>query len=125
MVPGDRPIIFWALSWRYELMIYNNSNYSPYNVKVENISEVHFTKFEQLPKMNNIPPLENRELKIKYDDMIEGVHYEADELLKPRYPQKFNENLKLKVTYHDEQRNEHITYVEFKEGEIVNKVSKK
>jgi len=46
---------------------------------------------------------------------------EADEIISPRFPDKFNNNLILKLTYYDEARNEHISYVEFKEGEIINR----
>jgi len=121
MVPGNKPIIHWEMNWRYKLMIYNNSNYPAYNVKIENISDVHFSEFEQLSKINNIPPLASKELNIKYIDRIESTHIDADALLTPRYPEKFNEKLVLKLTYYDEVRKEHISYVEFKNGEISNR----
>lgn len=120
MVPGINPIIHWELNWRYKLIIYNNSNYPAYNVKIENKSDVHFSVFEQLGKVNNIPPLASKELNIKYIDRIESTHVEADALLAPRYPEKFNEILVLKLTYYDEVRKEHVSYVKFKNGEIIN-----
>jgi len=121
MVPGDKPIIYWALDWRYKLVIYNNSNYPAFNVRIENVSDIHFSEFEQLAKINNIPPLGNKDLNVKYEDWIEGVYTEADALQGPRYPEKFNNKLVLKLTYYDEIRNEHNSYVEFNAGEIVNR----
>lgn len=121
MVPGNAPIIFWNLNWRYKLVIYNNSNYPAYNLQIENINKVVFREFEQLPKINNIPPLGNKELNVKYEDSIEGTHVEADKILAPRYPENFNSQLVLKLTYYDEVRNQHVSYVEFEEGVIINR----
>lgn len=120
MVPGNKPIFFWHLNWRFKLTIYNNSNYAAYNVKIQNINAVEFSEFEILPLINNIPPLENKELDIKYEDSIESTHTEADEMLAPRYPSKFNNHLVLKLIYLDENRNEHVSLVEFEDGEIIN-----
>lgn len=120
MVPGNAPIIHWGLNWRYDLVIYNNSNYPAYNVKVENVSDLHFTEFGQLPKINNIPPLATKALGIKFEDMIESSYKEADALQVPRYPTVFNDRLVLRITYQDEKRNSHSTMVSFHDGEIIN-----
>jgi hypothetical protein len=120
MVPGNKPIIHWALGWRYTLMIYNNSKYAAYNVKIESIGEIAFSEFEKLVKINNIPPLDSKGLKVKFEDWIESDHTVADELMRPRFPHKFNNNLVLKLTYFDEVRIEHTSHVHFNEGEIVN-----
>jgi len=121
MVPGNEPIIYWGLSWRYNLVIYNNSNYAAYNVKIENVSEIVFSEFEQLARINNIPPLGNRDLGLRYEDWIEGVYYEADAMLATRYPENFNGKLVFRLTYYDEARGEHVSFVEFKDGEIINR----
>ncbi len=121
MVPGNKPIIHWALGWRYKLVIYNNSSYSAFNVKIESVGEVQFSEFEKLDRINNIAPLGNKDLKVRFEDWVESDHSVADEIIKPRFPDKFNNNLILKLTYYDEARNEHLSYVEFNEGEIINK----
>ncbi len=121
MVPGNKPIIHWALGWRYKLVIYNNSNYSAYNVKIESIGEVQFSELEKLDTINNIAPLGNKDLNAKFEDWVESDHSVADEIINPRFPDKFNNKLILKLTYYDELRNEHISYVEFNGGEIINR----
>lgn len=120
MVPGNKPIIHWALNWRYTLMIYNNSKYPAYNVKIETIGNIEFSEFEKLPKTNNIPPLDSKALKVRFEDWIESDHTVADKIMSSRFPDKFNNNLALKLTYYDEERIEHISYVHFNEGEIIN-----
>lgn len=122
LVVGNEPIIFWNLFWSYQMVIYNNSSYPAYNVKIENVNDFHFSGFEQLEKINNIPPLDKKELRIKYEDMIEGIWSEADALLEPRYPASFNDSLLLKLTYQSEDRREYVTVVEFKNGELINRV---
>ena len=119
MVPGPKPIIHWALSWRYKLVIHNNSNYPAFNVVIENISAIAFSEFEKLPDVNNIGPLNNLELKVMFKDWIESEHTYADELLKPRFPEKFKD-LKLKLTYYDQKRNVHYSYVSFNENGLMN-----
>lgn len=120
MVPGPKPIIHWALRWRYKLVIYNNSKYPAYNVKIESVGQLHFSEFESLPNVNNIAPLNNLDLKVRFDDWVESVHTIADEILKPRFPEKFK-NLVLKLTYYDEGRNVYNSYVEFNEDGLINK----
>ena len=122
IVVGNEPIIYWSLFWRYQLVIYNNSSYPAYNIRIENVNDVHFAEFEQLAKINNIPPLEKKELKIRYEDWLEGIWHEADALLKPRYPTSFNDRLILILTYQSEERKEHKTLVEFKDGELINRL---
>ena len=119
MVPGLKPIIHWALVWRYQLTIINNSAYPAYNLKIESTGEIHFSEMPSIPKVNNIPPLQSMELDVKFNDWIESDHEGADSLLKPRYPAKF-EYLHLKLTYEDEDRTKHQTLVRIIEGEIIN-----
>ena len=118
MIAGDKPIIHWDLNWRYKLVIYNNSNFPAFNVKIESIGEVHF-EFESLAKINNLAPLADMGLKVKFNDSIESSHIEADKLMQQRFPKKF-ENLVLKLTSYDEVRNVHNAYVNFTETEVIN-----
>ena len=120
IVVGNRPIIHWALSWNFKFKLYNNSSHPAFNVQVESIGNVHFSFLDSLAKINNLPPLQNIDLDAKYQDYVEGDHTVADEILKPQIPLKFNE-LTLRIKYLDEQRKEHTTYVEFKDGEITNR----
>jgi hypothetical protein len=122
IVVGNEPIIYWSLFWRYQLVIYNNSSYPAYNVRIENVNNVRFAEFGQLDNINNIPPLEKKELKIRYEDWLEGVWHEADALLKPRYPASFNVHLVLRLIYQSEERKEYRTVVQFKDGELINRV---
>jgi hypothetical protein len=117
-----RPIIHWALDWNFNFVIYNNSNYPAYNVQVESIGAVHFSYIDKLPKINNLPPLQNIDLKAKYEDYVEGDCTVAEEILKSKIPVKFDE-LTLRIRYFDEYRKEHTTFVEFKNGEIINRIA--
>jgi hypothetical protein len=117
---GNKPIIHWGLDWSFDFFIYNNSNYPAYNVKVESIGKEHFSQIDSLPKINNVPAFQNIDLKAKYEDYIEGDHSVADNIIKARIPQKFND-LQLRLTYLDDNRQEHSTYVQFDNGEIINK----
>lgn len=119
MVPGNKPIIHWALGWRYKLTIINNSAFPAYNLKIDSVGGTHFSEMPPIQKVNNIAPLQNMEFDVKFNDNIESDHTEADALIKPKYPAKF-ENLILKLTYEDEERNTHRTFVRFVQGEIVN-----
>jgi hypothetical protein len=119
MIAGPKPIIHWAMSWRYKLVIYNNSNYPAFNVAIESIGEEHFTEFEKPHVINNIAPLNNIELKIRFDDSVEAEHTVPDEMMRPRFPEKFKA-LKLKLTFYDGARNIHHSYVEFDENSVIN-----
>ncbi len=121
IIIGPRPIIHWVLDWNFNFVIYNNSNYPAFNVQVESIGNVHFTYIYKLPKINNLPPLQNINLKAKYEDYIEGDYTVAEEITNFKILVKFDE-LKLKIKYFDETRKEHNTFVEFKNGEIINSI---
>lgn len=119
MVVTEKPIIYWGLNWYYKLVVHNNSNYPAYNIKVESIGSEHFAHLDELPKINNIPPLSNVTLEAKYEDTVEGDHAVADAMVNSRIPEKFK-NLILKVTYFDEGRNLYTNYVRFSGSEILN-----
>lgn len=116
---SDNPIIYWELSWKFNFAIFNNSNYPAYNVTVESVGKEHFTNLGKLPKINNLPPFKNLDLEAKFSDHFEGNSKEADKILRHRIPEKF-EDLVLKITYFDDDRNQHTTIVEIKSGEILN-----
>lgn len=117
---GSNPIVHWSLNWKFSFIIYNNSNYPALNIEIESIGTEHFTNLDQLPKINNLSPLKNINLKAKYTSNFEGVFSEADKILSSKIPLKFND-LKLKIKYLDNSRKEHITYVEFLDGKITNR----
>ncbi len=117
---SDNPIIHWVLEWNFNFVIYNNSGFPAFNLKVESIGKQHFTHIDKLPKINNLPPLKNVDLNAKYQDHVEGDHTVADSILRPYIPIKFND-LTLKITCNDQQRQEHTFYVEFENGEIINR----
>jgi hypothetical protein len=66
IVINDKPIIFWVLSWDFNFVIYNNSKFPAYNVQIESIGATHFSYIDKLPKINNLPPLQNIELEAKW-----------------------------------------------------------
>jgi hypothetical protein len=116
---SERPIIHWLLVWKYNLTIYNNSNSPAYNVRIESTGKVNFKQMDNLPKINNIPPLAHTVLTATYEERVEGDHLAADKILKPRIPEKL-EDLVLKLTYFDDTRNLHYTKVVFSDHEILN-----
>lgn len=113
------PIIHWRLVWKFNLTIYNNSLSPAYNIKIENLGEVTFTQIDKLPKINNIPPLENIDLRAAYETLLESDYREANRIYKTKLPEDF-EKLKLKLSYLDDNRNSHLTIVEFKNDDIQN-----
>lgn len=117
---GRKSIVHWKLTWDFNFTIYNNSNYPAYNISVESIGNEHFSYLDKLNKINNIPPLQNIDLQAKYEFYIESDRTNADNIRKLKIPEKFND-LVLKISYSDDQRKEHITYVEFLNGEISNR----
>lgn len=123
IVVGNEPIIYWTLFWSYRLVVYNNSSYPAINIKIQNVNEIQFAEFGEFENVNNIPPLEKKEFKIRYEDWIEGIWHEADAILRPRYPASFNDRLVLKLTYRSEERDEYTTLVEFINGELINRIS--
>ena len=116
---SNNPIIYWELSWKFNFVIFNNSNYPAYNVRVESVGKEHFTYLGNLPKINNLPPFKNLDIEAKFSDFLESTSREADEILRHKIPKKFDD-LVLKITYFDDERNQHITVVEIKGGEIQN-----
>jgi hypothetical protein len=115
-----QPIIYWLLSWNFNFVIFNNSNYPAYNIAIESIGTEHFNELENLSRINNLPPLKSIELKARFEDFVEGDYLVADKIVKSRIPEKFK-NLILKLSYYDEARNLHTNLIEFSGSEIINK----
>jgi len=118
---SHRLISHWAFDWNFNFVIYNNSNYAAFNVQVESIGNVHFSCIDKLPRKNNLPPLHNIDLNAKYEYYVEGDYTIAEEITNSKIPVKFDE-LTLRIKYFDEKRKEHNTFVEFKKGEIINRI---
>lgn len=119
-VVGPHLIYYWDLDWNYNFVIYNNSKVPAYNVKIESVGERNFKSLTTLPKINNIPALEKIDLEAKFTDFMESTGKEADSVLAKHVPDKLDQ-VKLKVIYYDDDRNEHSTFVTFQDNEVTNK----
>lgn len=104
----NRPIIFWNLVWNFKIALYNNSRFPAFNVKIEQLAGTNFNSIDSLPKINNLPPYADLELRASFEDNIEGTHIEADKLIKPKVPDNI-QGLKMKLIYNDENGKEHAT----------------
>ena len=116
---SSKPIIYWEITWKFNFVIFNNSNYPAYNISVESIGKEHFTYMDKLHKVNNLPPFKNLDLTAKFSDYFEGNSSEADDIMNHKIPQKFD-NLVLKISYYDDERNEHITIIQIEDGDLKN-----
>jgi hypothetical protein len=116
---GIKPIIHWFIDWRLELRVYNNSSYPAFNIKIESIGQSHFSYLEELRPVNNIKPFEHIGLQATFNQELESIHTEADELLKHKIPQALN-GLLLKITYFDENRDEFISHMKIENGKLIN-----
>lgn len=116
---GVKPIIYWELSWRLGLAIYNNTSHAAVNITLE-IQGPQFSELEPLPQINHIKPFDHIELKAGYCRMLESAHTEADEMLLHKVPQDFN-GMTIIIRYLDEQRKEHETQVIIEGQDLVNK----
>ncbi len=117
---GSKPIIFWELSWRFSLVLHNNSSYPAYNIRINEASEVKFSNLTKLPKKNNLPPFANIDLEAKHIQLLEGDSDEATTILNEKIPVPL-EGLKLLIEYEDENRETHSTQVLIKNQELLNK----
>ena len=113
------PIIHWEINWNFNFLIHNNSNYPAFNIKIESIGQKDFNQLSTLPKINNLPPLKNFDLKAKIIDYLESSGVDADKVMKSKVPDKFKE-LKLRLTYLDDLRNVYTDYYVFSESGIKN-----
>ena len=116
---GFNSIVFWELHWSFSFTIHNNSRVPAYNVKVEQIGEVQFSTISNLNSVNNLPPFKSLDLEAEFFYHIEGDYEEADRLLDQKIPSLL-EGHKLRITYQDDERNNHATLVKINNNEIVN-----
>lgn len=122
---GDRPIyagsptvIHWELKWEFSLVIYNNSTFPAYNIKI--IPHQDLLGFEQLPKYNNLPALANIDIEVGYRESFEGTHVEADAILHHKIPKSVI-GTSFKLIYTDDTRKEHSLIFIITESGIENK----
>ncbi|MEQ1588385.1 MAG: hypothetical protein ABL895_21045 [Cyclobacteriaceae bacterium] len=108
------PIIFWGIFWSFNFVVYNNSSYPAFNVKIESIGTDDFSQLDSLPSINNLPPLKNIDLKAKVTDLVEGDYSVADSVMTAKLPDKFKK-LKLKLSYSDEDKIIYTDSFEFTE----------
>ncbi|CAD0221302.1 hypothetical protein [Chryseobacterium sp. JV274] len=120
VIGQDKPIIFWNLVWNFKIALYNNSRFPAFNIKVEQIGINKFDYIGELPLINNLPPYKNIELQARFEKFIEGTGTEADKSLNQKVPEALK-NLKLKITYNDEEGNEHTTVATIDNEMFVNK----
>ena len=104
----NEPIIFWNLVWNFKIALYNNSRFPAFNIKIEQIDGKSFSSIDSLPKINNLPPYADLELRAGFEDYYEGTYIEADKLINPRVPEII-QGLQMKLTYNDENGKEHFT----------------
>lgn len=116
----DKAIIFWDIFWRFKLVIYNNSNYPAYNIKIESTGSRHFKELDTLPNVNNLKPLGNLDLTARLVDFTEGISDDADRILKARIPRRL-QDIKLKISCYDDLRKLHVNEISFTETEILNR----
>ncbi|WP_051959918.1 hypothetical protein [Sphingobacterium sp. ML3W] len=110
---GDKPIqaggpviIHWQLKWFYSIVIYNNSGFHAYNLKI--IPRNTDLTFEKLPAKNNLQALGSLELESNFTKRFEGKHNEADDLLSPTFPQELLDGI-FDVYYTDDTRKPHLS----------------
>jgi hypothetical protein len=116
---GPHLIYYWDLDWNYNLVIYNNSTVPAYNVKIESIGKRDFKSLTTLPKVNNIPALEKVDLEAKFIDFMESTGKEADVVLSKHIPDQLDQ-VTLRISYYDDERNLHSTIVTFHANEVTN-----
>jgi hypothetical protein len=104
----NKPIIIWNLVWNFKIALYNNSRFPAFNVKVEQVAGTNFSSIDSLPKVNNLPPYADIEMRAGFEDFFEGTSTEADELIKPKVPAVI-QGLQMRLTYNDENGNKHAT----------------
>lgn len=121
---GDKPIlvgspmvIHWELRWELSLVIYNNSSFPAYNVKVT--PNQPLLNFEPLPKLNNIPALANIDIEATYRVEFEGNNIEADDILRHKIPQAIIGS-SYEVTYTDDTRKIHTLLFVITENGVEN-----
>ena len=114
---GENYIMYYDLDWQYRFKIVNNSSVAAFNVSVERIEGYSRIKLGSLHRINNIPPYQSLEIKLVLEQYFKGYHFEADKLISMDIPPVMND-VKFKIKYFDEDRNGHLTIIDFSNGEI-------
>ena len=98
--------------WRYEIVIYNNSNLPAYNIELVNTSNLKY--IEAIPKINNIPPLESIKLNAQFDKLFDGTGTESNRIISNPVPLELIDN-ELILKYYDDRREKLITKLKINE----------
>lgn len=112
------PIIFWKVFWNFKLVIFNNSSIPLLNLKIEQEEDFRFDFLSQLPRVNNLPSLQNIDLEAKSSMQIESTYLEADKILQEKTPTHL-EGLKLTFNYEDERGKEYSDIFQIQDSEFV------
>lgn len=117
-VGGDH-VQFWDLNWNHLLVLMNNSSEPAFNIKIEQIAGNNSPRIEAIPKLNNLPPFEKMETRLKFEQFFTGTYKEADALIRQRIcPSMFD--MKFRLTYFNEMRDKFETIVDLSSGDIEN-----
>ncbi len=113
-------IIFFELTWEYEISIFNNSNVTAYNIKID-FEGTPFSYLEKLDKLNNIPANSSKKIKANYRKTVECKGSEAQQILKTKFPTEL-ENTVIKINYLDDERENFITTAKIQNDELINEI---
>jgi hypothetical protein len=108
-IPVGEGIYYNELRWTYDLVIYNNSSFPAYNIKiVEDSLYAKFNYIDKLSTVNNIPALENVKIVAKFIKEFEGTGEQAENEIKVDVPKEII-GKKIIIEYQDALRNVHVT----------------
>ena len=114
---GSPMIIHWDIRWDLSLVIYNNSQYPAYNLKLETADGT--LQYEPLSKINNLPAFANIEIDARHREHFEGDHIGADELMNQKIPSSII-GQQYRLSYTDDTRTSHTLNFSITEEGIVN-----
>jgi len=113
----------YKMEWNFNLIIQNNSKFPAYHVKIIPDNHTKLKLLNSTSTTNNLAPLASLTLDAYTQLLIQGDGMDAEPYLKANIPSHLNGSL-LKISYKDEDRNEHITMVSINDNEVVNELSK-
>jgi len=113
-------IIYFELTWEYEISICNNSNVTAYNIHID-FEGNSFSYLEKLDKLNNIPANSYKKLKANYRKMAECKGSEAQQILKSKFPTEL-ENTVMRISYLDEERENFVTISKIQDDNVINEI---
>lgn len=100
---ADRIIFDWTISWEYILKLFNNSKEPIYNLHFE-VLDAHGIKYEQLPAVNNLRPMDDIKTEISIEKSFTGTANDADKQLISNFPEEYK-GMVVKLSYQDENHN--------------------